>query len=142
MRAMSRVLVENSLGSVTIDDADHVVTVARTPAPLDVDLLKAIAARLRALVPTAQRRDLGIIFDVRHGPLSNPELEQQLFAAAAEMRSGFRVSATVVSTAVGKLQASRIQRESLVALGFLSTDLAEARAHVLAELRRARAGAG
>ncbi|MFO0614482.1 MAG: hypothetical protein U0414_17995 [Polyangiaceae bacterium] len=131
---MARVLLESPLATITLDEALGVVTLERSAEPLDLERLADVAARFEVLLPHALRRELGLVFDMRRGPLASPEIEDRLFATANELQRGFRAYATVIGTAVGKLQTTRLRRENRVPQGFVATSLEAAQAHVAARI--------
>lgn len=135
-----RVLADTPFATLTIDEPRGIVTLTRTDAPLDFETIERSASSFDELLPVHRRATLGLLFDMRKGPLSRPESEDRLLAFARNMQRGFAGSATVLSTAVGRLQASRIRREGKLIESFVTMDVEEAVAH-LEQLLRHRTAA-
>ena len=75
--------------------------------------------RLDLLLPVLRRKTLGLLLDMREGPMRNdPEYEQRLHRSVVRLVAGFRRVAILMQTSVGLLQASRLRRER----GLLSSE--------------------
>jgi hypothetical protein len=139
----SQVLVASPLAHIELDEQQGIVTLVRTEMPVELPLLEHATTTLADALPLSRRAHLALLFDMRKAPMSKPELEGRLFEFANAMQRGFLASATVIATAIGNLQVNRIRREGKVLPGYLSSDFAEARAHlekVVREHRASRAG--
>jgi len=96
---------------VTIDDALHLVRVTRTSVPYaSVQEFEASIDSFEKLRPMSQRRSLKLLLDLREGPMRNDgAFEQSMDRVRREVFAGFSAVATLVSTAVGRLQVGRMQ---------------------------------
>ena len=90
---------------VTLESEGRVIRLERTAERLTVESLDALLRLMGDHLPVAHRGRQGLLIDARPAPmLSNDDLRPGL----ERMHEGFRRSAVVVSTAVGRLQASRV----------------------------------
>jgi hypothetical protein len=135
----SRILDDNSLATVSIDDAAGIVTLTRKATPLDLAILAQATSRLATLVPLRERSHLALLFDMRQAPFATPEAEAKILEYAGQLRLGFLCAATVLATAVGRLQAARVQREGKVAPAELGLSFEEAQHHLRAIVSEHRA---
>jgi hypothetical protein len=93
---------------------DGFVRLRRRAAPpiSDVTEIEAFAAQFGRAVPLRERAKLGLLMDVRDGPLgTDDEIARRMEPALRQVRQGFARLAVLVGTAVGKLQANRRTRE-------------------------------
>lgn len=85
----------------------------RSPIALsdEVELL-AFLDRMDYLLPPSVRKTLGLLMDMRDGPLRNePEYEARMHRSVNRMVAGFHRVAILMQTSMGLLQASRLRRE-------------------------------
>jgi hypothetical protein len=96
---------------VTIDDALHLVRVTRTNVPyVSVQEFEESIlgfARIRTL---AERKTMKLLLDLREGPMRNDDaFEESMDRVRREVFAGFLAVASLVRTAVGRLQVARMQ---------------------------------
>lgn len=87
------------------------VAVRRATKPTPVEL-RATTAALAAALSHLERARFGMLVDLRLAPLRNePEMAEPLTLLRAQLITGFAAVARLVSTSVGMLQGSRLDRE-------------------------------
>jgi hypothetical protein len=98
---------------ITEDTERSFVRITRTTAPFDsLAELEAAGMHLEQALNDARRRCTGVLVDLREGPLRNdPEFEKAMGKLRLAIYRGFKRSAVIVRTAVGKLQVARHARE-------------------------------
>ncbi|MBK9263606.1 MAG: hypothetical protein IPM54_27845 [Polyangiaceae bacterium] len=85
----------------------------RTTMPLDDRGIADAVAFFERFVATSLRSHYVILLDSRDAPMTgDPDMERRVKAAGVTMLTGFARSAILVRTALGKLQATRLTRES------------------------------
>lgn len=113
-RAM-QVLLTSDIAVVTLESG--FVRVRRTSRPLvwkdgAIVGLEEFGRQFRLLVPLRERKDLGILLDMRDGPMAmNDESQVHLRPFLVDMMQQFRRAAVLMQTALGVLQAARRTRE-------------------------------
>lgn len=101
--------VDEGRGLIRIRRSAHRIT---TEAEL-VASLDRLATDLQAIVAPAQRGRYGLLQDMRDAPLlDRPELEDVQLRGLLPIRDGWRHSAILVRTAIGKLQARRMTNKT------------------------------
>jgi hypothetical protein len=109
-----------------------VVRFKRLPATSDdpVEIRRVMKEMVDAL-DAVDRRDLGLLMDMRDGPTHNisPEFERILGEYRPRIMAGFAKIAVLVRTSVGKLQVNRMAREDNVSLRIFDVE-DEALAHL------------
>jgi hypothetical protein len=114
--------------TITLDDAAGLVRYTRTARPYaSLDELRNVNANLREAFATLPRGHLALLIDVRDAPPRNdPAFEHEILEALTTLAARFRARATLVKSAVGRLQAQRIARDG----SSVFFDEAEALAHL------------
>jgi hypothetical protein len=118
---------------VTRESGGRLIRLKRTDVPLDeASTLEALRFFDRFL-PHGMRPRYALLFDSRDAPMvEDREKERRVTEAGARLLQGFARSAILVQSAAGKLQASRMTRESGrapvfadegEAIGFLMSEL-------------------
>lgn len=95
---------------VTLDG--RIVRAFRTPVPFadEVELRGSMMALQQPI--RIDRKRLGLLVDLREGPFRNDDsFESTLARYRVELFSGWAAVATILRTAVGRLQVSRLARE-------------------------------
>lgn len=113
-------LLRSGLGIVYWDRGSSVVILRRSSRPVIDDAeMVSFLDRLDLLLPVLRRKTLGLLLDMREGPMRNdPEYEQRLHRSVVRLVAGFRRVAILMQTSMGLLQASRLRRER----GLLSSE--------------------
>jgi hypothetical protein len=106
-----RILVDNELATITVDDEGGIVTFSRKSSPMDLESLDRMLISLDELLPLDQRAQMALLFDMRKAPPGQPEQGPRILRFAEAFQKGFVASASVFSTADGRAQASRARRE-------------------------------
>ena len=119
---------------VTLDDAQRIVRATRTPIPFaNDDELRATMALLREQ-SIGDRAKLGLLVDLREGPFRNDEsFENALARYRVELFAGWGALATILRTAIGRLQVNRLAREDRREMQVF-TEEAEALAYLASKL--------
>lgn len=95
------------------DRAHRMLCVRRSSVPIAT--VESIAGDMRHLVDyaaTIQRDHWRLLIDMREAPLrTDPEFDEKIRPYQMKLTVGFKRTATLVRTAVGKLQIARAQRE-------------------------------
>ena len=100
--------------TLAIDETDHILRMRRSAKKMQsLDELIAAMERLieeiARLVPTGQRGSWSFLQDMRAGPLlDNPDWEARQLQLVDRFRGGWRRSALLMQTAIGRLQARRL----------------------------------
>lgn len=107
-------LIRSNLGVIYWERGSSIVVLQRSPLPvLDEGELLVFLDRFDLLIPPISRKTLGLLMDMREGPLRNdPAYEQRLQRAVVRLVAGFRRVALLMQTSVGVLQAGRLRREN------------------------------
>jgi hypothetical protein len=129
---VSHVLFEDRYVVVTLDQARGLVRYARTREPFStLDDLRAANENTARAAAGLARSTLSLLIDLREAPPRNDEeFEKEATRALATFVPGFKASAFVVKTAVGRLQAVRLTRERGGDRPAVFTSEAEALAHL------------
>jgi hypothetical protein len=104
---------ESPYVEIDLDEQRHVVFARRTKTPFpDNESIRRLGPHFHAALPAeAQRRELGLLIDMRAPALNNsPGFEEAMQAFVIPATIGFRKIATVVRTNVGVLQVNRVGR--------------------------------
>lgn len=127
-------LIRSNLGVIYWERGSSIVVLKRSAVPaLDPGELLVFLDRFDLLIPPMRRKTLGLLMDMREGPLRNdPEYEQRLQRSVVRLVAGFRRVALLMQTSVGVLQAGRLRRENgqLAVLPVPFRSEAEARAYL------------
>ncbi len=125
---MARTLYGDPHVTITLDDDARLVRYTRTAQPYaSLDELRNVNANLREVLATLPRAKLALLIDVRDAPPRNdPAFEREIIDALTTLAERFRARATLVKSAVGRLQAQRIGRDG----SSVFFDEAEALAHL------------
>ena len=107
-------LIRSNLGVIYWERGSSIVVLQRSAVPaLDPGELLVFLDRFDLLIPPISRKTLGLLMDMREGPLRNdPEYEQRLQRSVVRLVAGFRRVALLMQTSVGVLQAGRLRREN------------------------------
>lgn len=132
-------LLENDYWTVTYDASKRLVVTRRTSKPLPADNSDFDPRQLDGLLLPAVRAKTALLIDMRAAPFRNdPAFEKQAAERGARLRpfvEGYARVATLVATAVGRLQAMRVGRER-TGLGLhVFVDEGEALAYLLGPQR-------
>jgi hypothetical protein len=132
-------LMRNAYSVITREQNGRLIRVARTSVPLDIaDRLDDASKQLLQIVPVRERTRLALLLDVREAPLrSDDAFEKAMRPVIERLVEGFKVRATLVRTAIGKLQLSRTARERNTSATVFDDDRA-AVAHLIRALDAAR----
>jgi hypothetical protein len=104
-------LFANPWVRVTIEEALRLVRVERTAQRMTHEGLATITPVSERFLPRSGRGKQRLLLDTRLAPLlADDELERQMVPSTEVLLSGFERRAVLVSTAVGRLQASRVSR--------------------------------
>src|SRR5689334_17462844 len=97
---------------VVTREPGNLIVMRRSTAPITPRDVEQVAAEFERAVPRDQRGALSLLQDVRDAPfMGDPELERSLVENAERVLGGFARLAIVMRTAVGRLQASRMNRD-------------------------------
>jgi hypothetical protein len=109
---MARTLHADAHVTITLDDETRVVRYTRSSQPYaSVDVLRALNKKLREVFDALPPGRLALLLDVRDAPPRNDDaFEGELVGALDAIANRFVARATLVKTAVGRLQAQRIAR--------------------------------
>jgi hypothetical protein len=109
---MVRTLHADAHVTITLDDETRVVRYTRSNQPYaSVDVLRALNKKLREVFDALPPGRLALLLDVRDAPPRNDDaFEGELVGALDAIANRFVARATLVKTAVGRLQAQRIAR--------------------------------
>lgn len=118
---------------VSLDD--RIVRAKRTPTPFESDAdLRATMTLLQSLRLDRKRSELALLVDLRDGPFRNDEtFENAMARYRHEIFSGWIAVASIVKTAVGRLQVNRFAREDHVRMNVF-TEEREALAYLASKL--------
>ncbi len=106
--------------TLAVDDGEHMLRLRRSAKKLrSVQELELAMSRLfealEQIVPTSERPRWSFLQDMRQAPLlDNPEWEAIQLRHVDRFRFGWRRQALLVQTAIGKLQARRINGQASV----------------------------
>ena len=116
------------------DRAHRLLCVRRSSVPIgSLASVQADMQQLAIHVAAIQRDHWRLLIDMREAPLrTDPEFETQIRPYQMKLTAGFKRTATLVRTAVGKLQIARSQRESNNPVGGAFTTETEALAFLFA----------
>ena len=130
-RAMTRTLHADSYVTLTIDDAARVVRYKRSSESYpSIEHLRDCHKKIRAALATLPSGTHSILIDVRDAPPRNDAaFEDEVRESLRALAGQFPKRATLVRTAVGKLQTQRLAREREDTVRAF-TDEAEALAHL------------
>ena len=93
-------------------EPDQVVRLKRTKRPITVEAFASLGNIFEQLFTPEELRGLRLLIDSRDAPLSrDPEAERQTGALMIHFDKLIYRRAVLVKTAVGRLQATRINRE-------------------------------
>lgn len=107
-----REVFRDDLLVLTEEAGGRLIRARRTAVPLTTAGLIDAADRFLRLYPMTLRKRLVLLVDTRAAPLmANNHMEQSMADAVGRMLDGFSRHALLVRTAVGRLQAQRIDRE-------------------------------
>jgi len=110
---------------VTREDGFIRVRRRAVPPLRDVAELEVFAGQLARAVPQRERQKLGLLLDMRDGPLGTDDaLMIRMEPAIQQLYEGFSRVAVLVGTAVGKLQANRRAREAGMKNGIFDNEAA------------------
>lgn len=109
---------------VAIEDALHLVRLTRTNVPYaSVKEFEESIGAFEKVRSLPERRKMKLLLDLREGPMRNDDdFEQSMSRVRNEMFSGFVAVASIVRTAVGRLQVSRIQGSGGAGMHQIFTD--------------------
>lgn len=109
---MLRTLYSDLQVTVTIDDAPGVVRYTRSSEPYpSIEAVREQHGKLAVAMATLPSRSLQLLIDVREAPPRNDDaFEAELMRALAVMMPKFAMHASLVKTAVGRLQAARVAK--------------------------------
>ncbi len=108
----AREIFRDDLFVLTEEAGGRLIRARRTAEPLTTAGLAEVADRFLRLYPMALRKRLVLLVDTREAPLlASNHMEQSMAAAVGRVLEGFARHALLVRTAVGRLQAQRIDRE-------------------------------
>ena len=131
---MAQKILENEYFRLTLDDPEGIVRYTRSAVAYPSG--KAAAAALHEILGTTRRlsRHLySLLTDVRAAPGRNDsEFEQALGELRHQLFDGFKKQATLVRTAVGRLQVERLARERRTDSAHVFESEEEALAYLLA----------
>jgi hypothetical protein len=110
---VTRVLYEDRFVAVTLDEAHGLVRYARTRESYpDLDAMRASNANVATAGAGLARAHLALLLDLCDAPPRNDDaFESEALQALDRFAPGFRASAFLVKTAVGRLQANRMTRD-------------------------------
>ncbi len=99
--------------AIAIDESRRLVRAVRTEQPLvSAQDISAMLAHIQGSLLTLPRPGYAILIDIRRALLADESrYSQDLVALRRELVSGFRKSAFLVETQVGRLQVQRFARE-------------------------------
>jgi hypothetical protein len=115
-------LARTSHWIVTLDD--RIVRAQRTATPFETEAdLRATMTLLQSLKLDRKRSELGLLVDLREGPFRNDDsFETAMQRYRQELFGGWAAVASIVKTAVGKLQVNRFAREDHVRMHVYNDD--------------------
>ena len=110
---MTQTLYDDAHVSVTLDDVSSVVRYKRSRQPYpSLEVMRAVHAKVRSAFESLPSGKLALLLDVRDAPPRNDEgFEAEVQNALRALAERFPRRATLVRTAVGRLQTQRIARE-------------------------------
>jgi hypothetical protein len=113
-----------------IDRDRAIVRVRRTAEPIaSLDAFRTHIPAIRAALAGVDGARHGLLVDLRDGPMrSDPAFESAVRTLREEVFYGFARRATLVRTAVGRLQVTRVARESPAPAGSTAVFMDEAEA--------------
>jgi hypothetical protein len=109
---MNRTLHADPWVTVTVDDAARIVRYTRSSQRhASIDSMRECHQKIRAAFATLPSGTLSLLIDVREAPPRNDEaFEAEVLEALRTLAERFPTRATLVKTAVGKLQTQRLAR--------------------------------
>jgi hypothetical protein len=109
---MTRTLHADPYVNVTVDEAARLVRYTRGSEPYpSVATLRASFEKIRAAFATLPNGTLALLIDVRSAPPRNDDaFETEVVQALRVLAGQFPARATLVRTAVGRLQSQRLAR--------------------------------
>jgi hypothetical protein len=106
--------IHNEWFTLSVDESARILRLRRlskklqTLADLTVAMERLIES-INQVVPVSERAQWALLQDMRAAPLlDNPSWEAEQLRYVGKFRSGWRRSALLVGTAIGKLQAQRL----------------------------------
>lgn len=133
---MAQIILENEYFRLSIDDPDGIVRYTRSALPFPSG--KAATDSLHQMLDATRRLSrhrYSLLTDVRAAPGRNDaEFEQALGTLRHQLFDGFKKQATLVRTAVGRLQVERLAREHRTASAQAFESEEEAVAYLLAPI--------
>jgi hypothetical protein len=106
--------MHNEWFTLSVDESERILRLRRSAKKVQAieDLKMGMERLIEAIdhvVPTSERARWALLQDMRAAPLlDNPDWEAEQLRYAGQFRSGWRRSALLVQTAIGKLQAKRL----------------------------------
>lgn len=112
-------LWKNSFVTVSQPVGTNLVVMRRSSSEIDdIAEVEQVADRLAQLFPLDRRRDLVLLQDMRDAPrTTDAEYERKMVPIVMRMCDGFSRIAVLIRTAVGQLQARRLQRSGALPYG-------------------------
>ena len=109
---------------VTVDDALHLVRLMRTSVPYaSVQEFESSIQGFAKVRTLAERKTMKLLLDLRSGPMRNDDaFEQSMDRVRRDVFANFRAVASLVGTAVGRLQVNRIQSSGGAGVHQIFTD--------------------
>jgi hypothetical protein len=127
---MATILHEDAWVTISFDAENRLVRYTRSAVPYpDLAAVEGSLRGVRGLLPSAG--DLKLLIDVRLAPPRNdPAFEAQINDAIEKVWKRFGKVATLVRTAVGKLQTVRLAHERGIEKAYVFADEGEALAYL------------
>jgi hypothetical protein len=107
---MQRTLYEDAHVTITLDDEARLVRYRRSREPYtSLEVLRALNGKLRTVFAALPAGNLRLLLDVRDAPPRNDDaFELEIGGELRALTGRFSLHATLVKSAVGRLQAKRL----------------------------------